>query len=129
MPSHLTGMARICWTWTTKQLAAMGVLSQADRQTLERYCMLYARWREVETFLKKEGHTYAKTDKAGLVTGFGMHPEVRIAHALVDQLLRLEAQFGLTPSSRTRLVASREPTPAAPQGKQRFFRKGLEVVK
>jgi phage terminase small subunit len=37
------------------------------------------------------------------VKGLKPYPQVRIANQLAEQLLRLEQQFGMTPSSRSRI--------------------------
>ncbi len=84
-------------------LHGMRVLTQVDQHALARYCQLWARWREAEEFLDKRGATYSVRDKDGNIVALKKYPQVVIASDLADKLLRLEQQFGLTPSARTRL--------------------------
>jgi phage terminase small subunit len=47
-------------------------------------------------------------------------PQVAEYHKLAAMLLKLEAEFGLTPSSRSRIQVPSEP-PKTQQAKSRFF--------
>jgi len=51
--------------------------------------------------------------KSGPGAGFRTYPQAHRAIVLSGELLRLEDRFGLTPSSRARLVCE-TPAPAAP---------------
>lgn len=54
-PVHIQGEARREWRRAARRFIAMGVLTQADIPGLEFHCTLYARWKEAETFLVREG--------------------------------------------------------------------------
>lgn len=98
MPADLDGDARSCWKRLAGELDGLGVVSHADANALERYCRLWARWREAEREIAEKGSTF-ETEK-GYV---GQQPSVAIAQKLAIALLRLEQEFGLTPASRTRV--------------------------
>ncbi len=49
---------------------------------------------------------YPLKDEAGQTKCFQQWPQVAIAHKLALQLTRLEQEFGMTPSARTRIPVS-----------------------
>lgn len=81
----------------------MKVLTKIDGNALARYCQLWSRWIRAEQFLQKYGDTYPLKDESGNVRCFMPWPQVAIANKLSQSLTRLEQEFGLTPSSRTRI--------------------------
>ena len=56
-PDYLEGEARKEWYRTGRLLAAMRVLTEADKTALAAYCTVFARWREAESMLAKPGIT------------------------------------------------------------------------
>lgn len=64
------------------------------------------RWRTAEDFIARHGTTYPLKDKDGQFRCFMQFPQVSIASRLCEQLTRLEAEFGMTPSARSRIVVS-----------------------
>lgn len=84
-------------------LDSMGLLYRTDGFPLERYCRLFVRWRRAEAFIERYGETTTwKDEKSGRVER-KTNPEVKIAASLNTALQKLEGEFGLTPSSRTRI--------------------------
>lgn len=109
MPVPLDGEALRCWNDLAPKLSAMGVLAVIDGIALARYCRLWGRWTEAESFIAEHGMTLVTTKKSGQTT-HSLYPQVRQAARLAEELLRLEREFGLTPSSRAGLrVTAREP--------------------
>lgn len=91
-PDFLHGMASDMWDVITAQLHAISVLGRIDGAALERYCRLWQRWREAEEALIP-GWT-GDADLARIVVAAGN---------LADKLLKLEHEFGMTPSGRAAL--------------------------
>lgn len=110
-PSWLTGHARQKWRALAPRLATAGLLTVADMDAFARYCDTWARWRQCCRHIDRHGMTYELKDSKGGVTSVQQRPEVSIARSLAVQLARLEAEFGMTPSSRSR-VDGRFGTPA-----------------
>ena len=106
-PEWLTGEGLECWTRVVAQLLAVGVLGTTDRNALARYCRLWEQWREADRYLKEKGTTFPVMDSNGKVRDVKPFPQVVIAMKLVHALGRLEQEFGLTPSARTRLAVDR----------------------
>lgn len=110
-PVFLNRWAKVEWKHVTPDLWSMGMLANCDVSALAAYCQAYGRWRMAEEGLTR----YAKT-KAGkkhpllLETKAGnmiQHPLVGIANKAYRDMVRLAAEFGLTPSARTQIEAKR----------------------
>ncbi|HEX5690519.1 MAG TPA: phage terminase small subunit P27 family, partial [Roseiflexaceae bacterium] len=113
-PDWLDEEAKAAWTQLSPLLKPMGVLTKVDGNALSRYCQLWARWKKAELFIQKHGDTYPIKDDSGKIKCLMPFPQVAIAHKLAALLGRLEAEFGLTPSARSRItlpVGTRVPTP------------------
>jgi len=90
-------MAPIC--------VAMGVLTRADIYPFARFCDGQARYNVLREMLKTKGGTTYVVKKPGSqeiqhVAEFPQAYEIRAYHQI---LLRYEAEFGMTPSSRSRI--------------------------
>ncbi|WP_163195579.1 phage terminase small subunit P27 family [Clostridium thermarum] len=98
-PSWLDGEAKKEWRRMSKQLEAMGILTEIDMAAFAGYCQAYARWKEAEEFITKHG-TIVKTP-----SGYWQQvPQVSIAQTYLKIMNRFCEQFGLTPSARSRIV-------------------------
>ncbi len=104
-PHALDSEARKIWKQLTPLLRDMGVLTRVDGNALVRYCTMMARWWELTAYVAEHGPTYQRGSEA---TGFseGARPQMNLVDQLEGRLLRLEQQFGLTPSARAGLVVN-----------------------
>lgn len=100
-PAWLGREAKREWKRITPHLKKLGLISQIDRSALAAYCQAYHRWWEAEALIKEHGLTFT-TDK-GYVQ---QRPEVGIASSAMKQMRMFLTEFGLTPSSRTRITAA-----------------------
>ena len=103
-PSHITGEARKEWDRITEELDAMGLLTTTDRPALALYCTVWARWRHAEQEIAKLGMIVAapKTKTPML------NPWLSIANKAHEQMLKLLAEYGLTPQSRHKIKVSKD---------------------
>jgi len=83
-----------------KVLEAMGLLTEMDMAAFAGYCQAYARWKEAEEFITQHG-SMVRTPNGYLQ----QVPQVSIAQTNQKIMLKFCEQFGLTPSSRSRIVA------------------------
>ena len=98
-PKYLDKEARREWIRTSKVLHQMGLLSLADRTALAAYCVAYSRWLDSETQVKKFGAIVKSPEK-----GFPMKsPYLTIADQAMESMRKFMVEFGLTPSSRSRI--------------------------
>jgi P27 family predicted phage terminase small subunit len=99
-PAHLSDEAKKEWERLARVLNEMGVLTEVDRAVMAAYCQAYGRWVEAETKLR-ETPLLLKTP-AGYVQ---QSPWLSISHKQIEIMAKLMPELGLTPSSRSRLVA------------------------
>jgi P27 family predicted phage terminase small subunit len=97
-PAYLGGEARREWKRLSKELAALGLLTRIDRGMLAAYCQAYALWVEAVCSIERYGAMVKSPN------GFPMQsPYVAVANKQVEIMGRIAAEFGMTPSSRTRI--------------------------
>jgi P27 family predicted phage terminase small subunit len=103
LPDWLDDVAKQCWEQLLPQLEQMGVLTRIDGNAIARYCQGWSDWRKCIAFIGKNGMFYALKDDSGAVKCLQQYPHVGIRNKLAVELSRLEQEFGLTPSARTRI--------------------------
>ncbi len=81
----------------------MGLITRADRALFTAYCETWARYVQAVKQVEKEGLT-AVTDKGNVI----QHPAVGVANKQKAELRRLAQEFGLSPSSRTRIEVPKQ---------------------
>ena len=99
-PKWLDKDARKEWHRLAKKMEAIGVLTEVDMAAFAAYCQSYARWKEAEEFITEHG-TLVRTP-----SGYWQQvPQVSIAQTYMKQMGKFATEFGLTPASRSRLIA------------------------
>lgn len=116
-PTWLVGAAKKHWLSLVELLAAQRILTRGDGEALARYCRIRQRWLAMEDWLDDNGQTATMTAGDGNTTEY-IAPQAKLASNLADALLRIEQQYGMTPSARTRVEALPDQTKSA---KTRFF--------
>lgn len=122
-PERPAGLSAKAWAVWDKvvPIIAPGVLAKDNGQTLARYCSDLVRWWKLAAWLEGNDEICRAVDQNGNVK-FTRHPNVITYEKLGASLLRMEQEFGLTPSSRTRIGTSGNGDEAKkPEGKTRFF--------
>lgn len=106
MPDWLTPAAAEHWPLVAKQLREAGVLTAIDSAALALYCEAFARWRDATDKVTRYG-SVVKTPN-----GFPVQsPYLAIANKAHEQMTKLLVEFGMTPSSRTRVSKAPDETP------------------
>lgn len=106
-PEHLTEAALDEWDRIAGELVALGILTDLDRGALGAYCQAYGRWSAAETALARMAARDSVTDGLIVKTKSGnliQNPLVGAANKAMADMVRYAAEFGLTPSARTRVV-------------------------
>lgn len=106
-PDDLQGEARAEWFRLSAILSGMGVLTLAERGALVCYCRAWARMTKAAAKLEVEGEVISSP------SGYQIQsPWLAIHNKALEQVVKLLAEFGLTPASRTRVktVAPSSPT-------------------
>jgi P27 family predicted phage terminase small subunit len=102
-PPHLQGEARKEWRRIGKKLLACGLMTEIDGAALALYCQAWARWIEAEANLVKFG-TVIKAPSGYPIAS----PYLSIANTAMAQMTRLLVEFGMSPSSRSRVTVTRK---------------------
>lgn len=107
-PPHIQGEARREWNRITRQLVDLGVLTQVDRAALAAYCQCWERWVQAEAEMRQPDFRMITTTDNGYPV---VSPWLNVANNAMKQMLRYLTEFGMTPSSRSRVtVAAPEET-------------------
>ena len=102
-PKWLEPEAKKEWRRLVKQMETLGILTQVDMAAFAGYCQAYARWKEAEEFITQHG-SIVKTP-----SGYWQQvPQVSIAQTYLKIMNRFAEQFGLTPASRSRIIAGND---------------------
>jgi P27 family predicted phage terminase small subunit len=97
-PEHLDGLARQAWEDWSECLAEMKISKRPDAIMLEGACVAYGRAVEADERLKREGLVVGELDSPK------PHPCCGISQKCWAQVRAFCSEFGLSPSSRTRLA-------------------------
>lgn len=110
------------WTRVVGELHRTGILSEIDRGALAAYCQAYGRWAQAERAIAKMAEKDPLTSGMMIRTTNGnaiQNPLVGIANKAMSDLVRYAAEFGMTPSARSRIHAQGS-EPEKPEGFAQF---------
>ena len=95
-PTWLSKEAAANWDYIVGHLETMGTLAQSDATAIAMLSASIATWAEAQRAVQKNG----------AISEDGDHPSgaFTVASKLVPQISKLVAEFGLTPSSRSRIA-------------------------
>lgn len=122
-PAWLDGEAKEIWAQLAPTLVKVKILTEADAQTLGRYCHLLSTWLKLAKIIEKTGTAYAVYERHKIVTeiehpdgrkerkiawekvqnGMRTLPQARHYQTINTELLKMESHFGMTPASRARI--------------------------
>jgi len=105
-PPELSADARAEWDRVAGELHRIGVLSGIDRAALAAYCQAYGRWVVAERAIAKMAERDQLTEGLMIKTTNGnavQNPLVGTANKAMADLVRYAAEFGMTPSARSRI--------------------------
>ncbi|MEP2029270.1 MAG: phage terminase small subunit P27 family [Paracoccaceae bacterium] len=108
-PDHLSHQAKIEWDRIVGNLFSLGIMTALDRGALAAYCQAYGRWVQAERALARFSKNDAATFGIMLKTSHGnaiVNPLVSAANKAQADMVRYAAEFGMTPSSRSRVSAA-----------------------
>ena len=100
-PHWLKKVAKNEWRRVVPVLSRLGLLSTIDRVALAGYCQAYARWEQAEKVID-HGMIYHTKN------GVQAIPQVFIAQKYLQICKSLCAEFGMTPSSRGRMMLDKD---------------------
>jgi len=108
-PAGLEGLAAEKWHEMVSLLSGMGVLTQADRHAVQRYCLMWEQWYNLEKHCREHGSTQLTSTGYSQVTA-----EATLVKSLRKELLEIERQFGMTPAARSSMKVTGASAPQNP---------------
>ena len=105
-PEHLSAEARAEWDRVCTRLVASGVVAHVDAGALAAYCQAYGRWVQAEHAVRRMAENDPVTYGLMVRSAKGNpvpNPLVWVANASMRDMVRCAAEFGMTPSSRSRI--------------------------
>ncbi len=99
-PAWVTGKAREKWDEVVPQLEAMGLITPADVEAIGRYCAMYEQWVRYLDQIRRGLDVLVIRDKDGKVKYMQSTPAATMFVKLAQSMLRIEQEYGLTPSAR-----------------------------
>lgn len=108
VPKHLNKVARREWNRMVKLLLGQRLITELDRAALAAYCQAWANWVEASEqveALKARGRLIDYTENGYPVVS----PWVGMQNKASAEMHRYLTEFGLTPSSRSKVQVIEEP--------------------
>lgn len=103
-PRHLGKEARKYWRKEAPKLQRLGLLTEIDSAAFELLCEVYGNWKEYKAMLKETGIAIRTPNGA-----LQLSPAAIMVNRSYDQYKKICVEFGMTPSSRSRIVVSKPP--------------------
>ena len=109
-PAILSDVAKKHWRVIAKQLYTANIMTMLDVDALMIYCEAYARWVEAGEVLKKDGLLITQKSHNGSTEYLKQNPWLMIQQKSFDQMKAMLVEFGMSPSSRTRVRTVDKPS-------------------
>ena len=111
--------SRECWETATKQLLALGRLTENDLPGLKRMCKVYGQLQVAEVDIAMRGQNVEIPTKNGPY--MQVNPSVATAKSCDDRLRRWYLCFGLVPAGRSKLAPAKAAAVEPEKGGLRGF--------
>ena len=111
-PSELSAEARVEWDRVAGELSRLGTLTVVDRAALAAYSQAYGRWIQAERGIAQMAERDQLTAGLMIKTTNGnaiQNPLVGMANRAMADMVRYATEFGMTPSSRSRIAGNTDP--------------------
>jgi P27 family predicted phage terminase small subunit len=105
-PDWVVGKSREKWDELIPKLVAMGVMTNADIDTIARYCTMHEQYLKYLDQVRRGLDVLVMRDDAGRVKYMQSTPAATMMTKLAASMLRIEQEFGLTPSARSQISAA-----------------------
>ena len=106
-PPGLSEEAARHWGIVSHHLHECGLLTEIDKPAFRLYCEAFARWHDANEQISIYGPV-VKSPKGFVVQS----PYLGIANRAHDQMVKLLVEFGMTPSSRSRVAVEQKAKPS-----------------
>jgi len=100
-PSWLSREAKAEWRYIVPKLERLGLLTHIDKAALVSYVTAFADLQITERVIAREGYSFSTPQGYQQV-----RPEVAVRNKARETIKKFLAEFGLSPSARTRINAT-----------------------
>lgn len=100
-PKCLDSVGKREWKRITAELYRLGLVTALDMAALAGYCQAFSTWYQAAKELKTEKNLTVMTEKGNVI----QHPLVGIVNTSAAEMRRFLVEFGMTPSSRSKVNA------------------------
>lgn len=110
-PAFLCEDAKEEWVRVCDTLHAVGLMTELDRGALAAYAVAYGRWAQAERAINRMAESDDANSGLTILTSNGnviQNPLVGVANKAKAAMVRYAAEFGMTPSARSRVTATPE---------------------
>jgi P27 family predicted phage terminase small subunit len=108
-PEILQSVALAEWHRMAPLLHGAGLLTAIDGSALAAYCQSYATWVEAHEKIRERGTVVVSSKGQPMLS-----PYLKVANIAMQQWTRMLVEFGMTPSSRSRVKVPEAPTAGDP---------------
>lgn len=113
-PAWLSGEARAVWDAEFPKLVRNGIITEIDVGAFAKYCQAFGRYLDAESMVAKQGEVLISP------SGFPIqNPYLAVSNKAAEQMHKAETEFGMTPSSRSRV---------SPAGAKKKTNRFLELI-
>lgn len=102
-PEWLSPEAKEEWNRIAPELNRLGILTYVDMAALAGYCESWAQYQRAIKYMQENGDTWASYNEDGSVRYLQQVPHVSMANNALRNVLSFASEFGLTPSSRSKI--------------------------
>ena len=102
-PSYLTKEEKQCWKKTIVDLQAAGIVTTIDVTSLAAYCRAWVGYQKESGIVEEKGSVVQGSKKTPVLS-----PHFKAANEYFKRLLQLWREFGMTPSSRSKIRAEKD---------------------
>uniref|UniRef100_A0A3B0M1I3 Phage terminase small subunit P27 family n=1 Tax=Arsenophonus endosymbiont of Trialeurodes vaporariorum TaxID=235567 RepID=A0A3B0M1I3_9GAMM len=100
-PKHFSKQEKYWFERIAEDLDASDIITNIDGMALELLVGAYVEWRQHKDVIEKEGHSYKTQSQDGNVM-IRPHPQVAMMSDAWKRICRMQAEFGMTPVSRSK---------------------------
>lgn len=97
-PRRLNDIGKKEWKRISKELHRLNLLTKIDTVALEAYCACYATWVQAQQEIQEKGLLVNAPSGYPII-----NPLVSIANTTLKNMYKFLVEFGMTPSSRTKM--------------------------
>jgi P27 family predicted phage terminase small subunit len=105
-PDWVIGKSLEKWNELVPKLLSMGVMTNADIDTIARYCAMHEQYLKYLDQVRRGLDVLVMRDESGRVKYMQSTPAATMMTKLAASMLRIEQEFGLTPSARSQISAA-----------------------